>query len=93
MDMNNWNCESRVDNGPGPYVANVGCMAVNSVHFRHTLWTGGNAQMTRVSIPVCSDVGAESHGYGYEGRLSGEDGYSDKSWKRRYRVCSSWYMA
>ena len=61
MDMNNWNCESRVDNGPGPYVANVGCMAVNNVHFRHTLWTGCNAQMTLMSIPVCSDIGAEIH--------------------------------
>lgn len=61
INMNNWNCESRVDNGPGPYVANVGCMAVNNVHFRHTLWTGCNAQMTLMSIPVCSDIGAEIH--------------------------------
>ena len=61
MDMNNWNCESRVDNGPGPYVANVGCMAVNNVHFRHTLWTGCNAQMTLMSIPVRGEVGLEMH--------------------------------
>ncbi len=44
-----------------PYVAHVGQCAMTNSDFRRELWTGCYAQMTLMSIPVCSDIGLEIH--------------------------------
>lgn len=55
------NCQTPSDSGPCPYVANVTQSAVKNRNFRTALWTGCYAQMTLMSIPVCSDIGMEIH--------------------------------
>ena len=34
---------------------------MNNTNFRTAIWTGRYAQMTLMSIPVCSDIGLEIH--------------------------------
>ena len=51
----------RTDFGPQTYVTNVAQKASQNAYFRRALWTGQLAQMTLMSIPVCSDIGVEIH--------------------------------
>lgn len=44
-----------------PYVVNVCQKAVQNTNYRTEIWTGCYAQMTLMSIPVCSDIGLEIH--------------------------------
>ena len=50
-----------MDHGPDPYVVNVANAAMYNSNFRTAIWTGRHAQMTLMSIPVCSDIGLEIH--------------------------------
>ena len=49
------------DYGPAPFVFNINHAASMNPNFRTTLWTGQNLQLTLMSIPVHSDIGAELH--------------------------------
>ncbi len=51
----------QTDFGPNPYVTNVAQKAIQNTTYRTALWTGCYAQMTLMSIPVCSDIGLEMH--------------------------------
>lgn len=51
----------RSDYEPKPYVVNVAKQALQNTDFRTTLWTGCDAQMTLMCIPVCMDIGLEIH--------------------------------
>ena len=59
--MNAGQYMGQADYGPNPFVANLGRMARNNPNFRAAVWTGEHLQMTLMSIPVCSDIGAEIH--------------------------------
>lgn len=47
--------------GPAPTVLDIESCTLANEHFRLALWTGGNLQVTLMSIPVGSDVGLERH--------------------------------
>lgn len=47
--------------GPEPAVLDIESCTLANEHFRLALWTGGNLQVTLMSIPVGSDVGLERH--------------------------------
>ena len=49
------------DYGCEPFVFNINHAANMNPNFRTTLWTGKNVQLTLMSIPVCGDIGAETH--------------------------------
>lgn len=50
-----------MDYGQTPYVTKVGNMAYKNQNFRVAIWTGNNLQMTLMSIPVCGEIGTETH--------------------------------
>lgn len=50
------------DHGPNPYIVNIEEATLENDTFRTALWTGGQLQMTVMSIPVGGDVGLEVHG-------------------------------
>lgn len=49
------------DNGREPIVFNIRHATNMNRNFRTTLWTGGNLQLTLMSIPVGCDIGVEMH--------------------------------
>ncbi len=51
------------DYGGEPMVLNIDSYTLSNTNFRTTLWTGGNLQVTLMSIPVGGDVGLEQHTY------------------------------
>lgn len=55
------NCTPHISHDFRPYVTNVEQKAMNNTNFRTAIWTGRYAQMTLMSIPVCSDIGLEIH--------------------------------
>lgn len=59
--MNTSCLEMQTDFGPKPYVTNVTQKAIQNINYRTALWTGCYAQMTLMSISVCSDIGLEIH--------------------------------
>ena len=59
MDIAHCGCSR--DHGPMPYTADVTRAAIENTNFRTAFWTGKHAQMTLMSIPVCSDIGMEIH--------------------------------
>lgn len=53
--------EKKTDRIPCPHIENISHMAIHNTTFRTAIWTGSYAQMTLMSIPVCSDIGLEIH--------------------------------
>ena len=51
----------KTDHGPKPFVTNILGEAQRNQNFRTAFWTGCHLQMALMSIPVCCDIGAESH--------------------------------
>ena len=49
------------DYGAGPTVLNIESYTLGNENFRTVLWTGGNLQVTLMTIPVGGDVGLEQH--------------------------------
>ena len=49
------------DYGPKPFVFNIRHATDMNRNFRTALWTGKHLQLTLMSIPVGSDIGAEMH--------------------------------
>ena len=49
------------DYGCRPFIFNINHATNMNKNFRTTLWTGGNLQLTLMSIPVCSEIGVEIH--------------------------------
>lgn len=49
------------DYGPEPFAINIKQAAEQNDAFRTTLWTGGNLQLTLMSINVGEDIGFEIH--------------------------------
>lgn len=49
------------DQGPNPYVADIGQKAVQNQNFRTAIWTGEHLQMTLMCIPTCDEIGLEMH--------------------------------
>lgn len=52
---------ARHDTGPEPTVLDIEARTCDNELFRTTLWTGGNLQLTVMSIPVGGEVGLEQH--------------------------------
>ena len=59
--MNQGYYEMQVDYGPQPYITSVAQKAMQNTNFRTAIWTGCNAQMTLMCIPLGSDIGLEIH--------------------------------
>lgn len=49
------------DYGPEPFAVNIDKVTKQNNNFRTTLWTGGNLQLTLMSINVGQDIGLEVH--------------------------------
>lgn len=49
------------DQGPNPLVIDISSATQNNMAFRAAIWTGTHLQMTLMSIPVCGEIGLESH--------------------------------
>ena len=49
------------DYGNFPFVININDITRLNNNFRSTLWTGKNAQVTLMDIPVGEDIGFENH--------------------------------
>lgn len=49
------------DTGPEPTVVDIEALTRTNEHFRTTLWTGDNLQLTAMSIPAGGEVGLERH--------------------------------
>ena len=49
------------DYGSEPFIFDINHAANKNPNFRTTLWTGNHLQLTLMSIPVCGDIGVESH--------------------------------
>ena len=49
------------DFGPLPYVVNIEELTLQNENFRTTAWTGGNLQMTLMTIQPGSEIGLEVH--------------------------------
>jgi len=49
------------DIGPNPYVVNIEELTLENNNFRTAAWTGGNLQMTLMSIHPGDDIGLEVH--------------------------------
>lgn len=49
------------DSGPRPYVVDIEEATVKNQNFRTALWSGGNLQLTLMSIPVGGEIGLEAH--------------------------------
>ena len=54
-------CNSNMDYGPDPYVANIERLALQNQNFRTAIWTGDNLQMTVMCIQPCDEIGMEVH--------------------------------
>lgn len=61
MEKNSCNCNNDIDHGPYPYITNIDAQTKKNKNYRTALWTGNLLQMTLMSIPVGSDIGAEIH--------------------------------
>ena len=62
MDKNECNLTSRIiDYGGKPIALNIDKMAKTNQYFRTALWSGEYLQVTLMSIPVGTDIGAEMH--------------------------------
>lgn len=61
MDKNIHNCNRIDDHGAYPYVTNIDAQTKRNRNYRTAIWTGDMLQMTLMSIPVGSDIGAEIH--------------------------------
>lgn len=59
--MSRIHATTRTDYGPNPYVMNCEQMAMQNSNFRTAVWTGCQAQMTLMCIPMRSDIGLEIH--------------------------------
>ena len=62
--MQNCNCGEHPairDYGAEPFVFNISHATNKNQNFRTTLWTGNHLQLTAMSIPAGSDIGAEIH--------------------------------
>ena len=53
--------ESNKDLGAKPAIINIHNEVVCNKNFRTVLWTGGNLQVTAMSIPVGGEIGLEMH--------------------------------
>lgn len=51
----------QTDHGPGPYIADIRKAAIENDNYRTAFWTGGNLQMTLMSIPPNGEIGMEVH--------------------------------
>ena len=49
------------DYGADPLIVNIDRYADRNTNFRTTLWTGGELQVTLMSIPVGGEIGIEMH--------------------------------
>lgn len=49
------------DFGPEPFVVNIEQATCHNTNFRTALWTGGNLQLTLMSIPKDGEIGVEAH--------------------------------
>ncbi|MFC3931971.1 cupin domain-containing protein [Streptococcus dentapri] len=49
------------DYGKAPFVTNIETATLENTNYRTALWTGELLQLTLMSIPVGSDIGAEVH--------------------------------
>ena len=49
------------DKGPNPYIVNIEQASLQNPNFRTALWTGGNLQLTVMSIPMGGEIGLEVH--------------------------------
>ena len=49
------------DYGANPFIFNINHATNMNMNFRTTLWTGQHMQLTLMSIPMNSDIGAEMH--------------------------------
>lgn len=49
------------DRGPEPTVLDIETRTCDNEDFRRALWTGGNLQLTVMSIPIGGEVGLERH--------------------------------
>lgn len=56
------NCrQNRTDFGPDPFVVDLNNATLQNKNFRRALWTGNHLQLTLMCIPVCGEIGLESH--------------------------------
>lgn len=51
------------DYGAEPTVLNIDSYTLTNENFRTALWTGGNLQVTLMSVPVDGEVGLEQHNH------------------------------
>ena len=56
-----YNCDTKNTLTPRPYITNIEQKSMQNANFRTAIWTSRYAQMTLMSIPVCSDIGLEIH--------------------------------
>jgi mannose-6-phosphate isomerase-like protein (cupin superfamily) len=49
------------DTGPAPFVGSIEDFTLENTNYRTTMWTGGNLQVTLMSIAPGSDIGLEVH--------------------------------
>lgn len=57
----NYNIPYIYDFGPSPLVFNIEKYTKYNENFRTAIWTGGNMQLTLMSIPVMGEIGVEMH--------------------------------
>lgn len=50
-----------IDNGPSPFIGSIEKLTLENQNYRTTLWTGGNLQVTLMSIKPNHDIGLEVH--------------------------------
>lgn len=56
------NCNPKIqDCGPEPFIVNIDRLSKANANYRNALWTGGQLQVTLMSIPVGGDIGLEMH--------------------------------
>lgn len=60
-DEKNTNSNYIMDYGPKPFATNIKNLAKQNNAFRRVLWTGGNLQITLMSIPAKGSIGLEIH--------------------------------
>ena len=49
------------DHGGEPFILNIEQATLMNKNFRTTIYTGGDMQLTLMSVPVCGDIGIEMH--------------------------------
>lgn len=75
MGRRDCNCMAQTeDYGSQPIALNIDRLAKANTNFRTALWTGKHLQVTLMSIPVGTDIGAEMHS-NLDQFLRIEDGY------------------